>query len=153
MKWLIVVFGMVLLFIWKVPKQKYWVLLGSLCERVRSLGANWLGACLVRKRAHWVYLKFWLAQQVGARSSHSIMFCLENGSVWSVIVRMASGLSYLKFSLGGWARIPSCVSMYVLACNALSTRKKRKRLRAGSKLHDYFLRSVPLHDYFLQSVN
>jgi len=32
-------------------EAKYWILLGSLCERARSLGANWLGVCLVRKRA------------------------------------------------------------------------------------------------------
>jgi hypothetical protein len=42
-------------------EAKYWILLGSLCDRARSLGANWLGACLVRKRANLVYLKFWLA--------------------------------------------------------------------------------------------
>ncbi len=49
------------------------LLLGSLCKRVHSLGTNWLGACLVRKRAHCVYLKFWLAGQVGEQSSHSIV--------------------------------------------------------------------------------
>ena len=42
-------------------EAKYWILLDSLWERERSLGANWLGACLLRKRAHLVYLKFLLA--------------------------------------------------------------------------------------------
>jgi len=47
-----------------------------------------------------------------------------------MIVHLASGLSYLKFALGRWLRIPSCVSMYVFARNTLPTRKKRKILRA-----------------------
>ena len=69
-----------------------------------------------------------------------------------MIVRLASELSYLKFALGRWARIPSCVSMYVFGAQE---RRERYSVQVStvSKLHDYFLRSVKLHDYFLQSVN
>ena len=43
-----------------------------------------------------------------------------------MIVRLASGLSYLKFSLGSWSRIPSCVSMYVFGAQRYIYKKEEK---------------------------
>ena len=71
-----------------------------------------------------------------------------------MIVRLASGLSYQKFALGRWSRIPLCVSTYVFGAQRSIYKKEEKDTpRAGTKLNNYFLRSGPLHDYFLRSVN
>ena len=72
----------------------------------------------------------------------------QNGSVWSMIVRLASGLSYQKFALGRWSRIPSCVSTYVFSAQRSIYKKEEKDTpRTGSKLNNYFLRSGPLHTF------
>ncbi len=86
-----------------------------------TLSANWLGACLVRKGTH----PLCFASGRLIIPFHRV-FCLENGNIWSVIVRLASGLSYLKFALGGWACIPLCVSMYVFGVQRSIYKKEEK---------------------------
>ena len=139
------IFCMVVLFIWKVPKQKYWFYYWALCARGCTVWAL-IGLALAVSQM--------LACWASGRSiiPFHCVFHLENGSIRSMIVRLASELSYLKFALGGWARIPSCVSMYVFGAQERRERYSQQ-VSTVSKLHDYFFRSVKLHDYFLRSVN